>query len=70
MVLIGDDHIPEVIVENDISTHNVAGYTIDVLFVVALIVAIIIWRWRRTARRLKDLEGAAQRLRQQQNLQA
>lgn len=59
---------PEVSVENNISTHSMVGYTIDALLVIVIIIVIIIWRWRRNARRLKELEGAAQRLRQQQNL--
>ncbi|XP_055590870.1 uncharacterized protein LOC129742953 [Uranotaenia lowii] len=56
---------PEVAVENNISTHNIVGYSVDALFIIAAIIIVIVWRWRRNARRLKQLEGAATKLRQQ-----
>ena len=57
------DSNPEVTVENNVSTHNVAGYAIDTIFVVVAILIYIAWRWRRNARRLKEVEDAARRLR-------
>lgn len=48
---------------NVITIHEQTGYVIDVLFVVAVVVAVIYWRWRRNARRIKELE-ATRRIRQ------
>lgn len=52
---------PELAVENNISTQDAAGYTIDAMFIIAII--IIVWRWRRNARRLRELESATTKLR-------
>lgn len=52
---------PEVTVENNISTHTVAGYTIDALFIIAVIIIVIVWRWRQNMRRIRSLEATTRR---------
>ena len=52
------DNSAEVEVENNISTHEATGYTIDALFVIIIIVVVIAWKWRRNMSRIKSLEAA------------
>ncbi|KAL9704411.1 hypothetical protein quinque_007929 [Culex quinquefasciatus] len=42
----------EVAIENNVSTHEVLGYGIDVMMIIIVIIVFIIWRWRRNG----DLE--------------
>lgn len=55
------DSSPEVEVENNISTHEVTGYTIDALFIIIAVIAVVLWKWRRNMNRLKSLEAATRR---------
>lgn len=43
--------------QNVITLHEQAGYAIDVVFVVVVIMAIIYWRWRKNVKRIKELEA-------------
>lgn len=59
---------PEVAVENNISNHDVVGYSIDAMMIVIVIIVILIWRWRRNVRRLRELESVATRLATRNNV--
>lgn len=63
-----DSAAPEVHVENNVSTHEMVGYTIDGVMIVIVIIVIIIWKWRRNVRRLKELQSVATRLARQQEV--
>lgn len=51
----------EEIVENTITAHDVVSYSVDGAFVVILVAAVLIWKWRTNVRRLKSLEQEPRR---------
>lgn len=46
----------EEVIENTITAHDVVSYSVDGAFVVVLVAAVLIWKWRNNVRRLKSLE--------------
>lgn len=44
------------LIKNDFSSHDAVSYSIDGAFIVLLVVAILSYRWRRNANRLRQLE--------------
>lgn len=51
------------VVENEISVHDVASYSLDGAIIVAVLIAAIIYHWRRSQKRLRQLEERAARSR-------
>ncbi|XP_055589816.1 uncharacterized protein LOC129741997 [Uranotaenia lowii] len=48
-------------VSNSITMHDVASYSVDGAFIVALLIAALVFHWRRSQRRLRQLEEHAKR---------
>ena len=51
----------EVVINNEVSTHEVVSYAIDGAFLIAVIIIVILWRWRKQGTRLRQLEMSDRR---------
>lgn len=51
----------EEIIQNNLTAHDVVSYSMDGAFVAALVIAVLVYRWRRNTNRLRQLERNVKR---------
>lgn len=49
------------VIKNDLSSHDIISYSMDGFFVIAVVVVILVYRWRVNTNRLRQLERSVQR---------